>query len=62
MEHKLCEFETKADVPEVDGRGGQGLPRALAKYNIEIPPSPDLNRRSLSCTLVSIGKLYCAFP
>jgi len=47
MEYKLSEFETEADVPKVDGRGSQGLSRALAECNVR-DPRPDLNRRCVN--------------
>ena len=58
MEYKLSEHETKADVPEVDGGGSQGLPRALDWCHLGISPSSDLNRRSVvvvSDSVVSIN-------
>lgn len=44
MEHKLSQFETEADVPKANGRGSEGLPRALAECDLG-SPRPDLNRR-----------------
>jgi len=55
MEYKLGEHETKADIPKVDGGGGQGLPRTLDEG---FPPSSDLNRRSV----VSDSVNQCVVP